>query len=76
MTPKVLKDEVFEKIENENVLLANLANVLNISISSIPNMLTRKSRRFTEFPALKLIADFLHVEMSDLLIDDAKIEQQ
>lgn len=72
MTPKVLKDEVFEKIENENVLLANLANVLNISISSIPNMLTRKSRRFTEFPALKLIADFLHVEMSDLLIDETK----
>jgi hypothetical protein len=76
MVPKVLKDDVFEKIENENVLLGNLANVLNISITSIPNMLTRKSRRFTEFPAIKLIADFLHCEMDDLLIDDAKVVEK
>lgn len=76
MVPKVLKEDVYGKIESENHLLANLANAMNVSISSLPNMITRKSRRFTEYPALKLIADFLHCQMDDLLVDDTKVEAE
>jgi hypothetical protein len=36
--------------------------------------LQRKARRLTEGPVLKVIADFLHCEMDDLLIDEPKVE--
>lgn len=74
MMPKILKPEVYGKIENDNNVLADIANALNVSVATVPRMLERKSRRLTEFAVLKVIADFLHVPMDELLIDDVKVE--
>lgn len=71
---KVLKDEVFLQIREDNDLLKDLADVLNISVLSIPGMLQRKSRRFTEYQPLLLIAKFLNKNPEELLIEDAKVE--
>ena len=70
----VLKDEVIEAIKNDNQLALDVANALDIAWSSMRGTLDRKSRRLTEGPVLKVIADFLHCEMDELLIDTAKVE--
>jgi hypothetical protein len=73
---KILKDEAYEAIRSNNQLASDVANALDIAWSAMEGMLRRKSRRLMEVPALKLIADFLHVEMDDLLIDEPKVEAE
>lgn len=70
---KILKQEAYEAISNSNQLMADVADALGIAWSAMQGTLNRKSRRLTEGPVLKVIADFLHCEMDDLLIDDAKV---
>jgi hypothetical protein len=69
-----LKDEIIETVDNNNVLKALVADALKVDVVSMGKVLERKSRRLTEFAVLKVIADFLHCEMDDLLIDEPKVE--
>jgi DNA-binding Xre family transcriptional regulator len=71
---KILNDEAIEAIKNNNQLATDVADALGIAWSAMPMTLQRKSRRLTEFAVLKVIADFLHCEMDDLLIDEPKVE--
>lgn len=73
---KILNNEAIEAVACNNQLMADVANALDVSLLSMSMILQRKSRRLTEFPVLKLIADFLHCEMDALLIDDAKVEAE
>lgn len=70
MAKKILTDSAIEAMRSDNTLLAEVANALNISILTIPGMLQKKSRRFVEQPALKLIAKALNCSMDELLIDE------
>jgi hypothetical protein len=71
---KILNDEAIEAIKNNNQLATDVADALGIAWSAMPMTLQRKARRLTEGPVLKVIADFLHCEMDDLLIDEPKVE--
>jgi hypothetical protein len=73
---KILNDEAIQALSDtkNNQLISDVADALNVSIYSMPMIVQRKSRRLTEFAPLKVLADFLHVEMDELLIDTTKVE--
>jgi hypothetical protein len=73
---KILTEKVIKQISDNNDLISAIANVLDVSLLSMPMILLRKSRRLTEGPVLKVIADFLKCDMDDLLIDDSKVEAE
>ena len=65
----ILKDEIVRELETSNQLQAHVADALKIKVAAVDRYVERRSRRLTEFAVLKVIADFLHVEVNDLLTE-------
>lgn len=65
--PYELSKEAVEFLKNDNGLLIDVADAMEIAVTSIPTMLLRKSRRFTETPITSLIANKMGLNPEDVI---------
>lgn len=55
-TRQILTDDAYKAIEEDPQLFGDVCEALHVKPVSLPQMITRKSRRLTEYPVLRLIA--------------------
>lgn len=74
MSELVLKPEVLEAMKRDPMLYGKVAAAINASPLSMPDMIRKNHRRFTEAKALKVMAEHLGKDEKDLITEAAEAE--
>lgn len=67
--PKQLTLIAIEYIRSDNDLASAIASAMGIRFTSLAGILTRNTRRLTEYPVLKILSDHTNIPVDELLED-------
>lgn len=65
--PKQLTQNAIEHIRSDNELASAIATAMGIRFTSLAGILTRNTRRLTEYPVLKVLSDHTKIPVDELL---------
>lgn len=70
---QTLIDEGFQAIKDNPLLFGQVADALGVSAFSMPEMIRKKSHRFTELAVLELISRYTDIPVKKL-VRNTKVE--